>query len=58
MCAVTKTIESKVWNDFVGASPFGDVMQCMEWGDVKRPDWQPISLAIEDNGELKATALF
>ena len=48
---------SQRWNNFVAASPWGDVMQCLEWGDVKRPDWQPIPLAIETNGELQATAL-
>ncbi len=41
----------------MAASPFGDVMQCLEWGEVKRPDWRPIPLAIEENGAFKATAL-
>ena len=45
------------WNKFVAASPYGDVMQCLEWGDVKRPDWQPIPLAIENGDSFKATAL-
>ena len=48
---------STSWNNFVAASPYGDVMQCLEWGEVKRPDWQPIPLAIEDNDNFKATAL-
>ncbi len=65
MCAVTKTtdptpnskLNSTKWNRFVAASHFGDVMQCLEWGEVKRGDWQPIPFAIEDGDTFKATAL-
>jgi lipid II:glycine glycyltransferase (peptidoglycan interpeptide bridge formation enzyme) len=32
-------------------------MQCLEWGNVKRPDWQPIPVALEGLDGLKATAL-
>ncbi|HEX8832732.1 MAG TPA: peptidoglycan bridge formation glycyltransferase FemA/FemB family protein, partial [Abditibacteriaceae bacterium] len=32
-------------------------MQCLEWGDVKKPDWQPVPVSIESGGELQATAL-
>jgi lipid II:glycine glycyltransferase (peptidoglycan interpeptide bridge formation enzyme) len=45
------------WNDFVAASPYGDVLQCLEWGDVKRPDWRPVPVALESAGRLDATAL-
>ncbi len=49
---------SSEWAAFVGASPYGDVLQCLEWGEVKKPLWQPIPVAIRgDNGQLKATAL-
>jgi peptidoglycan pentaglycine glycine transferase (the first glycine) len=46
------------WASFVGASPHGDVLQCLEWGQVKKPDWQPIPLALRrEDGSLRATAL-
>jgi lipid II:glycine glycyltransferase (peptidoglycan interpeptide bridge formation enzyme) len=45
------------WNDFVAASPYGDVLQCLEWGDVKRPDWRTVPVALESAGRLYATAL-
>lgn len=44
------------WNSFVASSPYGDVLQCMEWGAVKR-DCQPLPISIERNGALAATAL-
>ena len=46
------------WAAFVVASPHGDVLQCLQWGDVKKPLWQPIPVAVRDSqGALKATAL-
>jgi peptidoglycan pentaglycine glycine transferase (the first glycine) len=45
------------WNDFVAASPYGDVLQCLEWGEVKKPDWRPVPVALESAGRLDATAL-
>jgi lipid II:glycine glycyltransferase (peptidoglycan interpeptide bridge formation enzyme) len=53
------TFDAREWADFVGASPYGDVLQCLEWGAVKKPLWQPIPLAIrdKDSGALKASAL-
>ena len=61
MCAVTSTdskiINSKAWNNFVAQSPFGDAMQCLEWGEVKKPDWQPIPFAVENSDGFTATAL-
>ena len=45
------------WNNFVGASPFGDVLQCLEWGELKKPQWQPVPLSLSESGEIKATAL-
>ena len=41
----------------MAASPYGDVMQCLEWGEVKKPDWQPVTVGIQTGGELEATAL-
>jgi peptidoglycan pentaglycine glycine transferase (the first glycine) len=49
---------SSEWASFVAASPYGDVLQCLEWGEVKKPLWQPIAVAVRgDDGALKATAL-
>ena len=41
----------------MGASPHGDVLQCLPWGQVKRPDWQPLPLALTENGQIVASAL-
>ncbi len=45
------------WRDFVAASPYGDVLQCIEWGQVKRPEWYPLPIALEAAGRIDATAL-
>lgn len=49
------------WNQFVASSPFGDVLQCREWGEVKKPDWQPLEILIgNQSGEAstpRASAL-
>ncbi len=52
-----KPVAAAQWNEFVAASPFGDVLQCREWGEVKKPDWQPVPVALESGGQLAATAL-
>ncbi len=45
------------WNNFVAASPFGDVLQCLEWGELKKPAWLPLSVPLDIKGERKAQAL-
>ena len=56
------TSDAARWNDFVAAAELdgvliGDILQCLEWGEVKKPDWQPIPISIERDGVLRAVAL-
>lgn len=46
--------EKSLWNQFVAASPTGDLLQSFEWGDLKRISggWQPIRIAVEDDGRM------
>jgi peptidoglycan pentaglycine glycine transferase (the first glycine) len=48
--------EKRLWNEFVSAAPTGDLLQSYEWGDLKQKSggWQPIRLAIEEDGKLVA----
>lgn len=48
---------AKKWRDFVGASPYGDVLQVLEWGTVKKPEYIPLPVAIEKDGKFEATCL-
>ena len=48
---------SDKWRDFVAASPHGDILQTLEWGPVKRPEWVPLPVALEAAGKFDATAL-
>jgi lipid II:glycine glycyltransferase (peptidoglycan interpeptide bridge formation enzyme) len=32
-------------------------MQCLEWGDVKKPLWQPVPVVVRDGDAILATAL-
>ncbi|MBI3923875.1 MAG: peptidoglycan bridge formation glycyltransferase FemA/FemB family protein [Armatimonadetes bacterium] len=46
------------WNAFVAESPLGDVLQTVEWGEVKRPSgWEALHAAVESEGRLTAAAL-
>lgn len=46
--------DKQLWNEFVAASPIGDLLQSFEWGELKRRSggWEPIRLAVEDNGRI------
>ncbi|MBW3636416.1 MAG: peptidoglycan bridge formation glycyltransferase FemA/FemB family protein [Armatimonadetes bacterium] len=45
------------WRDFVAASPYGDVLQCLEWGNVKKPEFTPLSVSLENADGFQATCL-
>lgn len=45
------------WDEFVGSHPRGHLLQSWNWGELKgRFGWQPMRLAISDNGQLVAAA--
>ncbi len=46
------------WNEFVASCPYGDVLQCWEWGELKaRTGWEPLHFAVREQGRFLATAL-
>lgn len=50
--------DSQRWRAFVAGAPTGDVLQCMEWGELKaRTGWQPHTLAVTDGDRIVAGAL-
>ena len=49
---------SQNWNDFIAASPFGDILQTWEWGQVKANDlWQPYYIRVTQEGKTLGQAL-
>jgi lipid II:glycine glycyltransferase (peptidoglycan interpeptide bridge formation enzyme) len=49
--------DSARWSDFVAASPAGDVLQCMEWGELKsRTGWRPFTVAVIEQEAIVAGA--
>lgn len=47
----------EAWDDFVGASPHGHLLQSWAWGELKgRFGWRPVRLAVGDGGRLRAGA--
>lgn len=45
--------DKAAWNDFVAASPTGDLLQSFEWGELKRKSgWRPIRLAVTDDDRI------
>ncbi len=50
--------EKKGWNEHVASSPFGDILQTWEWGDIKKGElWQPLRLRVTDDGYIVGQAL-
>lgn len=46
------------WDEHVAASPYGDVLQCVQWGELKaRTGWTPLHVRVDREGEPVATAL-
>ncbi len=47
--------DRSAWNDFVSSSPHGSILQSWEWGEIKAgPAWQPVRLALFEDGSIKA----
>lgn len=48
--------EKDNWNNFVAASPVGDLLQSYEWGELKKRSggWEPIRIAAFEGGEIRA----
>jgi lipid II:glycine glycyltransferase (peptidoglycan interpeptide bridge formation enzyme) len=47
--------EREIWNNFVAQSPESPILQSFEWGELKSNfGWQPIRIAIEDQGKIIA----
>lgn len=48
---------SAAWDGFISSSPHGHLLQSWAWGEFKgRFGWQPVRLAVSDNGRLVAAA--
>ena len=52
--ALSSDADHVLWNEFVGQSPEGDVLQAWEWGLVKSPDWIPLRFGVFRDGALVA----
>ncbi len=47
--------EREIWNNFVAQSSESPILQSFEWGELKSNfGWQPIRIAIEDQGKIIA----
>ena len=46
------------WREFVAGAPAGDVLQTMEWGEIKaQSGWEALPLALRDGERIVACAL-
>lgn len=46
------------WNEFVANSPYGDVLQCWQWGQLKaHTGWEPLHFSVSTSNGLGAVAL-
>ncbi|MCR3922158.1 MAG: aminoacyltransferase [Firmicutes bacterium] len=47
--------EADRFDEFLAQTAYGDMLQTFSWGEIKRPDWEPVRAAVEnDDGEIKA----
>ena len=57
-CRILTPDDAPRWRDFVAAAPAGDVLQCMEWGDLKaRTGWTPCTVAVVEGQSILAGAM-
>ncbi|OGC04191.1 hypothetical protein A2276_06255 [candidate division WOR-1 bacterium RIFOXYA12_FULL_43_27] len=47
-------MDRNLWNEYVASTPQCPILQSWEWAEVK--GWEPIRLAIEENGKIIAAA--
>ncbi|MFA6169511.1 MAG: peptidoglycan bridge formation glycyltransferase FemA/FemB family protein [Candidatus Margulisiibacteriota bacterium] len=48
-------LDRENWNNFVAYSAHNSILQSYEWGELKAKfGWQPIRVALEDNGKIVA----
>jgi peptidoglycan pentaglycine glycine transferase (the first glycine) len=54
---VLEETDKKVWNLFVDHSPWGDMLQLWEWGELKRSEgWRPMRVAVIEEGKIRLVA--
>ena len=41
--------EAEAFDQFVANSAYGDMLQTYSWGEIKKPDWEPLRAVVEDD---------
>ncbi|HEY3281260.1 MAG TPA: peptidoglycan bridge formation glycyltransferase FemA/FemB family protein [Armatimonadota bacterium] len=55
---VCSSADRERWNSFAAWAPGADLLQSFEWGELKAGSgWRPHYIAIEEHGELQASAM-
>ncbi len=50
---ILDTKDKIIWDRFVDSSPWGDILQTWEWGELKKLEkWRPVRVAIIEDGKL------
>lgn len=46
-----------LFDEFIARAQYGDILQSYAWGEVKKPDWEPVrAIAKDGNGRIVAAA--
>lgn len=48
--------EAGRFDGFMQSTPNGHILQSYSWGEVKRPDWEPLRVVVEEEGNIVAAA--
>lgn len=50
--------EKQNWNEYIASSPYGDILQTWEWGEIKKGElWHPYRLRVSDEQQILGQAL-
>jgi hypothetical protein len=43
--------EAQLFDDFMAGTPHGHIFQSFAWGEVKKPQWEPLRVIMEEEAE-------
>lgn len=48
--------EAQLFDKFMEGTPNGHIFQSFAWGEVKKPQWEPLRVILEEEGQIVAAA--
>jgi peptidoglycan pentaglycine glycine transferase (the first glycine) len=48
--------DAQLFDQFMAGTPNGHIFQSFAWGEVKKPQWEPLRVILEEEGQIVAAA--